>query len=80
MADVIKHYIDKMMKKCGLWTYVSVHFRCSESLANSNGSSGSLFESNTLKSFMHVQSVISSSVLQLLLSFPFGTRHPNLIN
>ena len=47
-------------------TYLSVHLLLSESLAGSNSSWCSLFESNTLESLMHVKSVVSSDGLQFL--------------
>ena len=54
-----------------------VHFLGGELLDFSNSFGSSLLERDTLKSFMHVQSVISSHILHLLSLSVGGTNHSN---
>ena len=63
-------------------TYLSVEFLGGEFPNISDSHGRSLFEGNTLKSFVHVESEISGSVLQLLLSSIFNhfPRTNQLIN
>ena len=57
-------------------TYWGVHSSAGEFLTFSDGASSSLLESDTLKSLMHVQCVISGRVLHLLFLSVFGFDHP----
>ena len=56
-------------------TYGSVEFLGGELSDVSNSGGGSLLESNTLESLVHVEGIVSGSVLELLLSSFFGTCH-----
>ena len=56
------------------YNYLGMHGIGSKSFALSNGSSGSLLETDTLESFVQVQSVISGGISQLFLSRFFN--HP----
>ena len=57
-------------------TYLGMHLLGGESLDFSDSSGCSLLKSNSLKSLMHIQCVISGSILKLLLSSFFSTGHP----
>ena len=55
-------------------TYLSVHLLGSESLDISNRSGSSVFEADSLESFVHVEGIVSGSDCHLLL-FVFCTSH-----
>ena len=72
----VRNYTKSCTPKTGcLNTYSSVEFLGSESSDVSNSGGGSLLESDSLESLMHVKGEISGSVLELLLSSVFGTCH-----
>ena len=66
----------RLLVKIFLSTYSGVHLLVGEFFAFSDGASSSLLESNSLKSLMHVQCVISGRSLHLLFLSVFGTGHP----
>ena len=58
-----------------LSTYLSVHFLNGKSLDVSNSIGGSLLESDSLESLVHVEGIVSGSVLHFLLSSVLGSGH-----